>query len=198
LAKTLDDYPWTSHQGYLSRNPRWKWLYKDIVLEILAAHPPKRIEAYRKFVVGEDSKELVEVFSRKRWPVFLGSEKFIAGVRGRFFSKKADSETPQRKDLAPDLELLLEVVSRGYRVKRKDLFYSRRGHGNEARNVAIYLARRLRGDRLKEIGEAFGIGRYSTVSSVVERMKVRMGRDELLRKKVDHLISSILMSQEQT
>jgi len=128
LAKTLDDYPWTSHQGYLSRNPRWKWLYKDIVLEILAANPPERIEAYRKFVVREDSKELVQLFSRKRWPVFLGSEKFIAGVRGRFFSKKADSEIPQRKDLAPDLELLIEVVSRGYRVKRKDLFYSRRGH----------------------------------------------------------------------
>jgi len=176
----------------------WKWLYKDIVWEILAAHPPERIEAYRKFVVGENRKELTELFSRKRWPVFLGSEKFIAGVRGRFFSKKADSETPQRKDLAPDLESLLEAVSRGYRVKRKDLFYSRRGYGNEARNVAIYLARKLRGDRLKEIGEAFGIGRYSTVSSVVERMKARIGRDELLRKKVDHLISTIHMSQEQT
>jgi chromosomal replication initiation ATPase DnaA len=75
----------------------------------------------------------------------LGSDKFIAGVGWRFFSKKADSETPQRKDLTPDLELLIEVVSRGYRVKRKDLFYSRRGHGNEARNAAIYLARRLSG-----------------------------------------------------
>jgi chromosomal replication initiation ATPase DnaA len=64
--------------------------------------------------------------------------------------------------------------------------------------VAIYLARRFRGDRLKEIGEAFGIGRYSTVSSVVERMKVRMGRDALLRKKADHLILIIFMSQEQT
>ena len=149
-------------------------------------------------MVKKDSKELVEVFSRKRWSVLLGSEKFIAGVRGRFFSKKADSETPQRKDLAPDLELLIEVVSRGYWVKRKDLFHSRRGHGNEARNVTIYLARRLRGDRLKEIGEAFGIGRYSTVSSVVGRMKARMGRDKLLQKKVDHLISVILMSQEQT
>ena len=198
MAETLDDYPWTSHKGYLSRNPRWKWLYKDIVLEMLAANPSERIEAYRKFVVREDGKELTQLFSQKRWPVFLGSEKFIAGVKGRFFSKKADSEIPQRKDLAPDLDLLMEVISRGYQVKRKDLFYSRRGHGNEARNVAIYLARRLRGDRLKEIGESFGIGSYSTVSSVVERMKVRMGRDESLRKKVDHFIAIIHMSQEQT
>ena len=96
------------------------------------------------------------------------------------------------------MDLLVGVVSRGYQVEGKDLFYSRRGHGNEARNVAIYLARRLRGDRLKEIGEAFKIGRYSTVSSIVERMKVRIGSDETLRKKVDHFMSTIQMSQEQT
>jgi putative transposase len=198
LAQTLDDYPWSSHQGYLSRSPKWKWLYKDGVLEMLAAKPGARIEAYRKFVVREDGEELRQLFSRKRWPVFLGSEKFITRVRRRFFSTKADSEVLQRKELAPALDLLVGVVSRGYRVEGKDLFYSRRGHGNEARNVAIYLARRLRGDRLKEIGEAFKIGRYSTVSSIVERMKVRIGSDETLRKKVDHLMSTIQMSQEQT
>jgi hypothetical protein len=165
---------------------------------MLAAKPAARVEVYRKFVMREDSKELRQLFSRKRWPVILGSEKFIARVRGRFFSKTADFEVPQRKELAPALDLLVGVVSRGYRVEGKDLFYSRRGHGNEARNVAIYLARRLRGDRLKEIGDAFKIGRYSTVSSIVERMKVRIKSDETIRKKVDHLVSTIQMSQEQT
>ena len=165
---------------------------------MLAAKPTARIEAYRRFVVREDSEEFRQFFSRKRWPVFLGSEKFMARVRGRFFSKKADSEVPQRKELAPPLDLLVGAVSRSYRVERKDLFYSRRGHRNDARNVAIYLARRLRGDRLKEIGGAFQIGQYSTVSSIVERMKVRIGSDERLRKRVDHLISITQMSQEKT
>jgi chromosomal replication initiation ATPase DnaA len=128
----------------------------------------------------------------------LGSEKFIARVRGRSFLKKVDAKVPQRRELAPALDLLVGSVSRSYRVERDDLFYSRRGHGNEARNVAIYLTRRLRGDRLREIGEAFKIGRHSTVSSIVERMKVRIGSDERLRKRVDHLISTIEMSQEQT
>ena len=196
LTQTLEDYPWSSHQGYLSRSSKWKWLYKDLVWEMLAANSSARIEAYRKFVLQEDSKELRQFFSRKRWPFFLGSEQFIARVRGRFFSKKIDTEVPQRKELAPALDLLIGAVSRSYRVERKDLFYSRRGHENEARNVAIYLARRLRGDRLREIGEEFKIGRDSTVSSIVERMKVRIGSDERLRKRVDHLISTIQMSQE--
>jgi hypothetical protein len=167
-------------------------------LEMLTTNPSERAEAYRKFVLQEDDRELVRLFSRERWPVFLGSEKFIAGVKGRFFGKKVDSEVPERKALAPDMDRLIEAVARGYRVRREDLFYSRRGYGKEARNVARYLVRRLRGDRLKEIGEMFGIGRYSTVSSVVQRMKVGMARDEGLRKKVHNLISTISKSQEQT
>ena len=54
------------------------------------------------------------------------------------------------------------------------------------------------GDRLKEIGEGFRIGGYSTVSSVVQRVKVGMERDELFRKKVHNLISINSKSQEQT
>jgi putative transposase len=104
----------------------------------------------------------------------------------------------QTKGWQPGLDLLVGVVSRSYGGEGKDLSYSRRGHGNEARNVAIYLTRRLRGDRLKEIGEAFKIDRYSTVSTIVERMKVRIERDEGLRKRVDPLMSTIQMSQEQT
>ena len=65
-------------------------------------------------------------------------------------------------------------------------------------SAIFILTRRLRGDRLKEIGEAFKIDRYSTVSTIVERMKVRIERDEGLRKRVDHLTSTIQMSQEQT
>ena len=62
--------------------------------------------------------------------------------------------------------------------------------------MAIYLARRLWGDRLKEIVKAFGIGGYSTVSSAVQRTKTGMERDELFRKKAHNLISIITKSQK--
>ena len=49
--------------------------------------------------------------------------------------------------------------------------------------MAIYLSRRVRRDRLQEIGEGFKIGRLGAVSSGAEKRKVRMGRDESLRKR---------------
>ncbi len=57
--------------------------------------------------------------------------------------------------------------------------------------MAIYLARRLRVDQSGEIGEKFQISRYGTVSSMLERMKVRLGSDDILRKKIDHLMSTM-------
>ena len=52
------------------------------------------------------------------------------------------------------------------------------------------------GDRLKEIGEVFKIDRYCTVSRIAAKMEVRIGSGEALRKQVDHLVSTIQMSQE--
>ncbi len=45
------------------------------------------------------------------------------------------------------------------------------------RRSRIYLTRRLRHDSLQEIGAQFQIKKYSSVSSIVERMKDRIGTD---------------------
>jgi len=43
-------------------------------------------------------------------------------------------------------------------------------------NVAIFLIRRLRGEKLEEFGRQFGIARYSSVSSAIEKMKRDISR----------------------
>ncbi len=68
----------------------------------------------------------------------------------------------------------------------------------EPRSMAIYLMRHLRGDILEEIGREFKIAKYSSVSSVVKRMKGMMAKDGRLRKRSMELKEEINMSQEQT
>jgi hypothetical protein len=198
LAEALDDYPWSSHKGYLSGHPKWKWLHKEIVLEMLSGNPKMRLKAYREYMSMESDERIIRVFSRKKWPVFLGSERFLAGLKGRFSPKKIHGEVPQSKELSPDRDTILATVSEYYRVQREDLIHTKRGFFNEARNVAIYLTRKLRGDTLQEIGVGFGIDRYSTVSSVVERMKALVKKDEKIRVRIGQLTSIITKSQEQT
>jgi hypothetical protein len=56
---------------------------------------------------------------------------------------------------------------------------TRRGHFNELRSVVIYLARHLKNDTLKQVGEQFGIEKCSTVSSLIEREKHEMHTDKM-------------------
>jgi len=62
--------------------------------------------------------------------------------------------------------------------------------------MTIFLTRRLRNDSLKQICDHFEITEYSSVSSIVERMKALVKKERKLRKRVEKLIS-VLMSQEQ-
>lgn len=62
--------------------------------------------------------------------------------------------------------------------------------------MAIFLTRRLRNDNLKQIGDHFEITEYSSVSSIVERMKALVKKERKVRKRLERLIS-VLMSQEQ-
>jgi len=64
--------------------------------------------------------------------------------------------------------------------------------------VAIYLQRQLRGSKLEEIGEEFGIRIYNTVSTIIERTKKEAIKNRKLRKRIEQLRQEMEMSQEQT
>jgi len=65
--------------------------------------------------------------------------------------------------------------------EEEELPASRRGRPNEARNVAIYLLRQLRGSKLKKIGTEFGISSYSTVSTIIEWTRNEIPKNRRLR-----------------
>ena len=65
-----------------------------------------------------------------------------------------------------------------YNVDIKSLYGIHRGVTNDARNAAIYLTRLLRRDTLKEIGKGFRIYNYSSVSSIIEKMKADVVRNK--------------------
>jgi chromosomal replication initiation ATPase DnaA len=61
--------------------------------------------------------------------------------------------------------------------------------------LAIYLMRGLRGRRLKEVCREFGIKKYSSVSSIIERMKSEISRDRNLRERVEKVEAKLYKSQ---
>ncbi len=165
---------------------------------MLSQRKTERVRRYREFVSLEDEAEIAQIFESKKWPSLLGSEVFLNRIKGRFFPREVDDEVPQFRELAPDPDRIKRVVCESYGVNESDLLRSRRGTLNQPRNVAIYLTRRLRGDGLKQVGQEFHIGKYSSVSSVIERMRALIDKDRNLRERVERLMAVLKKSQEQT
>jgi len=198
LAKRLNSYEWSSHRVYVSTRENRSWLYTEKILSMLHAHEPERRRAYLQLMSRDEDDILADVYKMERWPSLLGSEEFIKKTKERFFPVTLNEDIPQMKDLVPEVERIKKAVCEAYGVTENTLSKSQRGIFNESRNVAVYLTRLLRGDSLNRIGEEFEIRKYSSVSSIIERMKVELGRNKELKNRVDKVRSAISKSQEQT
>jgi len=195
---TMDKYEWSSHKGYLSVAKKWDWIYKTFVFQLLSNDKKLWVRRYRLFVQQETDKGFTRTIESTKWPSMLGAKAFTDWVKGKYYSRKDNSEITQIKELAPEPEKIISAVCDSYSVTPEALSMSKRGTYNEPRNVAIFLFRRVRRDSLENIGVWFQIQKYSSVSSAVERLKAKMAVDSRLKHRVDGLITLLIKSQKQT
>jgi hypothetical protein len=187
MVTRLEDYTWSSHNGYLSKSSKWNWLDKEAFFQLLTHVKSKRLREYREFIDGEDSEEIVRIFSKNNAPSVLGTDKFENWIKEKYSAFLFKEEIPESKVLIPDKGKIKLAVCKAYQVDITSLYGIRRGIINEPRNVAIYLTRFLRHDSLKEIGKEFKVPNYSSVSSIVESMKENLAGNKELRKQVDKI-----------
>ena len=94
-------------------------------------------------------------------------------------------------------QAIKNTICKAYGIEESSLLSSRRGVLNEPRNVAIFLVSHLRGEKLEEIGRQFGISKYSTVSSVIEKMKKDISAHRKLGVRVNNIEKTLHNSQQQ-
>jgi len=198
ICDNAGDYPWSSHLGYTSSAKKWDWLHKKILLGMFADNLNNPKIQYKKFVHDEDSKEVIDFFSKKNLPSLFGSQDFIQWIKNTFHENKRHAEIPQSRQLAPTITEIKKIVCDLYGVDEQTLHQSRRGQINEPRNLAIYLARKQCGLRLEEIGNAFGLSKYSSVSSIVTRTEKEILRSKQLGLVVEKICGILHMGQAKT
>ncbi|MCD4688219.1 MAG: transposase [Desulfuromonadaceae bacterium] len=198
MCNAVGDYLWTSHQGYVSSAKKWDWLHKGSLLDRFSKEPNKAKRQYQRFVQCEDSAEVTDFFSKKNLASFFGSLDFVEWIKASYRQLQNHEEIPQARDLAPTIAEIKGAVCQFYKIQEKELGLTKRGWMNEPRNVAVYLARRRCGLRLEEIGQEFGIGKYSTVSSIVTRTEKQLIQNKQLRKRIDEIGLKFNKSQAKT
>ena len=195
LVDNLQKYPWSTHKIYLSDAKKWKWVYTDYILKLFSKTKPESVKLYKQFVSKETPEGINRIFARRNQPSILGDKSFIEKIKEKYFHPKYFDEIPESRSLAPDTDKIKSVVCDFYNIEDADLYLTRRGHFNEPRNVAVYLMRHLRNDTLNQVGEQFGIKKYSTVSSIIERVKSEMNIRKGFKKRVKDIANKISKSQ---
>jgi putative transposase len=198
LVEDLDTYHWSSHQGYVTGTKEWDWLYTDMVFSLLTDDHSRQREVYRRYMSEDDSAEMCRLYDGRKCPFVVGSDRFVAWVKERFFESKRHREVPESKELVPERGSIRCEVSREYQIDEGELLRVRRGVSNEPRDVSMYLIRRLRGDGLEEIAKEFGLHHYSAVSNAIERVNNQLVQNRWLRKRIETLQSRLTTHQSKT
>jgi len=197
MINTLSAYRWSSHQGYVSKAKKWSWLHKDDILTMLSPTKKRQKSAYLDFVAQGEPEEIEKFYSLKNLPSILGSDLFKETIRDNFYALANQPEIPESKFLAPNVNRVILAVCTFYRVSQEELFISKRGNKNLPRDVSVYLVRHLCHMTLPCIGREFGIQSYSTVSSIVQRVKLQIKQDKRLSNDLN-AIKKAATSQKRT
>ena len=128
-------------------------------------------------------------------PAILGDEEFIGLIRSRFYRHQSSRHVPQSRILAVPIGVIKQAVARVYETEPEKLTVARRGYFNEARDAAIYLARKHSGKMLLAIGAEFNMGQYSSVSSVVNKMKQLCKENKRIRARVQEIEEALIKGQ---
>jgi chromosomal replication initiation ATPase DnaA len=158
----------------------------------LGKNKAQQLKAYNAFVNQQDSENLMKVFAKKNLQSVLGEDGFVERIKRQFFEVKSHTEIPQSKMLAPAIEEIKKRVSKTYKVSVEHLCISKRGVDNEPRNIALYLARRLTGKKLEEIGKEFNMDNYSTVSSVLCKISREVKTNKALQRRITQIEDRLL------
>lgn len=182
-----EQYRWSSLRFYITDGGRPPWLDTETLLAYFGADHWKFLE----FMHSKLDREIEEFYQSSRAGPILGSEGFKEWIKSLVAVGQTDREIPERRHLAVGLDTCVRVVARTCEVEENSITRQRRGVGNIARQIAMYICREIGGYSHREIAKRLNIGSYSTVSSACMLMKKRLGRDQALREQVAKILKQL-------
>lgn len=187
VVEKPQEYPWSSHKFYLKPDRRPQWLKTNKLLESFDG--PK---GFQEYVMEGNGPEIEKFYGGKKQAVVLGGKDFIDKIKERGKEPHQEHSRDEKRQLRPQVEKLIEAVGAYYRTERNEIEKGRRGQGNEARRVAIYLAYEVCDLRQSEIASRFQVSHSATVGWHCMRVKREMEIDAGFKKRIAAVQSLII------
>ena len=187
------DYPWSSYRCFAGEQKAPGWLEARQVLEQFSAKPSRARAAYRGFVEDISIGELENPIKGAREGFIIGSDGFADWVQGSILAKRPEEkEIPQLKKLKPKpaIEKIIEAVANEFGCSRDAIVRSGKKN-NQARDIAIYIARTASGNSCKCLGEYFGGITGAGITMNYSRIKTLFVQDKKFGKKIEKINKQI-------
>jgi REP element-mobilizing transposase RayT len=184
--KRLRDYVWSSYRGYAGLAQPFDFVKGEMVLAEMGGPRRARTVRYRRFVEDGLLREVASPLEAVQWQAVLGSESFARRIQDRMSELREGRHevTALRRGAAVlNPESVLQMVAKHYGLPVRRL-QEKRGHGLEARNVAMWLTWEKCGLSQRELGELFGGINYAAVAQRLRRLKPesRQVAEKLIKK----------------
>ncbi len=166
-----------------------KWLNRDFILSYFGKKYKTAQRQYQNFVNALVGQEYNSPFDEATASVLLGGQDFVDFIKKRYLTG-----INQSKDV-PAVRALVQKVSIQDIADMVD--QTMKDEGKMARNIKIFLCRKYTGQKLRTIGETFGIG-DSAVTQVYKRFGKKIGQDKQLMDKIQKIERAIKASIVET
>ena len=185
----LRRYRWSSYRAYVGLGKQPEWLECDRVLELGGGKMEERTGNYRDYV----ESALREGLAKSPWEelpdqVVLGGEQFLQTLRAHVTGNAREQRGAKR--LAQARPKLEEVIANLEKIRGQPWTEFRDRHGDNGRDLVLYVGRRVCGLKLRELAVAAGMNDYSAVSIAIRRFEKQLRRHKSQReqlKQVCHL-----------
>jgi hypothetical protein len=164
-------------------------LYRDFILGYFGDKVSIAQFGYKKYVSSLVGREYDKPLKEVIGSVLLGSQDYVPLNKETYLTdKKPVRDLPALKQLGPG-KSLLEII---------DMVESEFGQDPvPGRNIKLYLCRKHTSEKLKTIGEQFGIG-DAAVPQSYKRFKLKLEKSRNLRKKIEWLEKRVVLSNVET
>lgn len=194
-VKRLLDYPWSSYPAYLGQVNPPPWLVRTIVLQAVEGSAAR----YQTFVETPIEEALQQFYGKARQSPVLGSDEFKRRVLGSGNDNVSAASTKEIVDTRllfepVAAEAIVRLVAAEFGTDSAAILRSRRGVRAESlpRAVAIYLCRTVGRLNLNETARVFELGSYSSVSSVLSRLRAELRTNADLQRRIERLRESLV------
>ncbi len=171
----LRKHKWSSYPAYAGYASGAKWLHRKVILDKAGGADKYRKSVQSYLTAGAPPEE----FECMRARVAMGAASFVEQVKRHL--PKVSSEQPdarRMRRLVP-FEDIVTVVE-----KEKGRLWDdfRNCHGDNGRDLVLYLARMKSGLTLAEIGRCAGGIEYKTVGKAVQRFRQQTAKNRKLAR----------------